>query len=143
MSYEDLKTVIETDRIIMYGDWAEGVIFDVLYGENADLESDFHEHFEIVNEPSYVMADPDEDFYQGVSFMSIIKRKSDGRLFGYEYWQPVAKHDSDAIVEENGDELGLQPEYVDEDHYCPIYVWRPIEPFTITGYRLVPQEEQQ
>lgn len=136
MSYEDLKTVVEPDRIIMYGDWVAGVIYDVLYGADEDLEAEFLSQFEIVGR---FMGNPKEHFYQGIDWVMVIRRKSDGRLFGYTYWRPVAKHSDDAYLEENGEEFGLQPPY-EEDNYCPIYVWLPVEEFTITGYKIIKPE---
>lgn len=137
MSYEDMKTVVEPERIITYGDWVEGIIYDVLYGEDPDLEAEFLALFEIVGDK--FMGDPDESFYQGIDWTTVIRRKSDQRLFGYTYWRPVAKHGDDAYLEENGEEFGLQPPY-DEDHYCPIYVWFPVEEFSITGYKIIKPE---
>lgn len=134
MSIQDLVTDIEPDRIIMYGDWAQEVILDILYDENPDLEEAFHADFEIVGDK--FMGDPKEDFYQGVTFITVIRRKADGRLFGYEHWQPVAKN-ADYDLQENGDENGIEQEYIDSEHWCPIWVWLPVKEFRITGYGIV------
>lgn len=134
MSYDNLITDSEPDRVITYGDWSEGIIFDVLYGEDADLEADFLAKFDIW--PTAYLSDPKEDFYQGATFTRVIQRKADHRLFGYTYWNPIGKHSGDNLVEPNGDEHGLEHEWIDDDHYVPIYVWLPVETFMTMGYRI-------
>ena len=93
------------------------------------------------------MADPNEGFYQGIEVMAVIKRKSDGRLFGFQYWTPIAKY-SETEIEPNGEEVGLPFEVPDgfdwnNDYYPSAYVWLPIEPFTITGYKITKTEESK
>jgi hypothetical protein len=132
--------VNEPDRVIIYDELATGVIHDVLYGEIPEVEETFAEQFEIVKPRGHFLADPTESFYQGIEVMAVIKRKSDGRLFGYQYWTPVSKH-GEAMVESNGDQNGLKFDVPDgfnwdEDYFPMPYVWLPIEPFTITGYKI-------
>jgi hypothetical protein len=135
MSYEDLMTDSEPDRIIMYGDWVTAVILDVIYGENEDLESDLAAHFEI--DSTDYLGDPNEPFYQGSLFTRIITRKSDGRKFGYSFWAAKGHDGFECEPEPNGDANGLEKEWIDDDSYCPIWVWLPVAPFTITGYKVV------
>lgn len=128
--------IVEPDRIIMRGEWAHEVIYDVTYSGTENLPA-FEEAFEIVG--TKFMADPGEDFYQGIEFMTVIRRKSDGRLFGYQRWEPVAKYAEAPEVESNGEEHGFEYEY-DADYTevlgGEVFVWQPLEPFTITGYRI-------
>ena len=129
--------VNEPDRVIMNGEWAGEVIYDVTYSGTPHIE-EFEAEFEIV--PGYHMADPAESFYQGVEFMALIRRRSDGRLFGYPYWKPVAKYAECDDVGPNGDDHDLEPTWTDDtyEEYAdgPFYVWLPVEPFTITGYAI-------
>jgi hypothetical protein len=125
----------ETDRVILVGEeWPKEVIYDVTWSETDHLE-EFNALFEIV--PGDHQAGT--DYYQGLDFMALIRRKSDGRLFGYPYWKPLAKHADEPDVEPNGGDHGFEPEFnADYTEYTfgPHWVFLPVEPFTITGYRV-------
>ena len=150
MAESTLNTVVvEEDRVILYDDLATAVIYDQLDYSGIDAEAaTFLERFEIVKpDRGYFEADPDEDYYQGISVMAIIRRKSDGRLFGYQYWTPIAKY-ADADIEPNGILHGFEfdpPAGFDwnNDHYPHVYVWLPVEPFTITGYKINDTKESK
>jgi hypothetical protein len=70
---------------------------------------------------------PNEDYYQGMSFTTVYRRKSDGKLFGYTYWQMGGKY-GEPFYEANGEEFGF-------DDY-DTYVFQEVEPFTVTGYKI-------
>jgi hypothetical protein len=108
----------------------EAVSGNVRYSDQPEKALAFLELFD-VDETTYI-ADT-EGFYQGMTFCTVIIRKSDGRKFGYEYWQPVAKHDADAYYEPNGDEHGFES-YTDK---YATWVWLPVEEHVIPGYRVV------
>jgi len=133
--------VVEQDRVIIYDSLGEDVIWDQLeYSEIPERVQAFQELFEIVEPRRYWMANPNEDFYQGIEVMIVIRRKSDSRLFGFNYWTPVSKH-GEAQVESNGDSNGFDWDIPDdydwnEDYYPNPYVFLPVEPFTITGYKI-------
>lgn len=82
-----------------------------------------------------------EDSYQGLNMITVIKRKSDDKLFGYSWWDDISKHGS-SYVESNGDEFGLECD-TDADgfdwdtDYISYYVWQPVEAYYITAYRNV------
>lgn len=122
---------VEPNRVIMRGDWATEVIYGVTYSGTENIET-FNEQFSI--ESGKRLADPNEDFYQGVMFMALIRRKSDNRLFGYPYWWRLGKYEENEDEEPNGEEHGL-----DED----AYVWLPVEPFTVTGYTIPDQQVEE
>lgn len=108
-------------------------------GERLRKAREFLEQFEVVKPRGHWLADPNEDYYQGVNVMSVIRRKSDGRLFGFQYWTPISKH-GEASIEFDAEKHGFNyeiPEGFDWDNdYLPSpYVWLPVEPFTITGYK--------
>jgi hypothetical protein len=68
---------------------------------------------------------PEEDYYQGMSFTTVYKRKSDGKLFGYTYWQGGGKY-GEPYYEPNGEEFGY-------DEY-DTYIFYEVTPFTVQGY---------
>lgn len=127
----------EPDRVVLVGEWGSEVIYDVTYSGTENI-SEFLADFEIVS--GDYMADPDEDFYQGVLFMSLIRRRSDDRLFGYPVWKMVAKYNDADEAQPNGDEHGFETEYEDDSYEVisrgPFWVWLPVEPFVITGYQI-------
>lgn len=68
------------------------------------------------------------DFYQGLNKMSVIRRKTDHKLFGFEWFDDISKH-GESYYEPNGDEHGY--DYGD-------YVFLPVEqyPAPLKFYRL-------
>lgn len=135
--------VSEPNRLVVYDDLGSAAVNRWLaFGDDeyAEAAKELLELFEVIEPHGHFMADPNEDFYQGIEVMSVLKRKSDGRLFGYKYWTPISKH-GESSVEPNGEDNGLEFEVPDgfnwnEDYYPSAYVWLPIEPFTITGYKI-------
>lgn len=116
------------DQIIMGRELAHEIIFDMLdypTSDPAGVEEFKASYDSMVPEAGYHHADPNEDYYQGINVMAVIRRKSDGALFGFPYWTPIAKH-ADPYIEGNGDKF---------DRDWDDYVFVPVEPFTITGYK--------
>lgn len=119
----------EEDRVLLYDEFAREVILDVLSAyteEGKKTLKEFQDQFEIVGVE--FPGNPKEDYYQGMDFTSVIKRKSDGRLFGFTYWKPIAKY-SDYDLESNGYDFGFE----DED----VYVFLPVREFSVQGYEVV------
>lgn len=81
----------------------------------------------------------DDDFYQGLNMITVIKRKSDGKLFGYSWWRDNSKH-GESDIESNGGQFGLECDVSAEDFdwyddFVYYYVFQPVEPYSITAYR--------
>jgi hypothetical protein len=127
--------VNEENRVILRGELAAEVIHDICWTETPNYD-EFQGLFEIVS--GHHLGDPKEDYYQGVTWTALIKRKADGKLFGFSYWKPVAKHNADTYFESNAEEHGIETEY-DED-YNPVggeaFVFMPVREFTVTGYEV-------
>lgn len=78
----------------------------------------------------------DGDLYQGSTLMRVIRRKSDGKLFGFSYWEGGGKY-GEAMIEPNGDDHGFPGKYdwedgVEEDEIW--YVFTPIKEQPILAY---------
>ena len=140
------NTIIDDgNRVIIYEELASAVIFDVMgYPDDESMkagEDKFAKLFELVKpEQGLFFANPKDSFYQGVEAMCVIQRRTDGALFGFQYWTPIAKN-TDIDLEPNGDENGLEFDVPDgfdwdNDYYPKPYVFLPVEPFTITGYKI-------
>lgn len=130
----------EEDRIVVYDHFAEAVVYNNLE-EDEDESDEYNESikafiamYEVLsNGQSYYcqfMTEQNPDFGEGMTVMSVIRRKSDGRLFGFSHWA----NGGYSSMEPNGDDHDLED--VEDDDTCAssIYVWAPVEPFVITGY---------
>ena len=141
MSTDVSRFVAEENRVILRGELATDVLFAVAYGGTPGFD-EFNELFEIVKGTRLAK----EDYYQGITVMALIRRRSDGRLFGYERFDDISKHSKNSFHEANGDEHGFQYDEALEvetdadgetDDMNEVYVWLPVQPFTITGYRFL------
>lgn len=74
------------------------------------------------------LGDPKESWYQGVTFTALIRRRSDGALFGFSYWEPVAKH-GEPYYEPNGDNNE--------------YIFYPVKAFHVDGYEVQETKENR
>lgn len=103
-----------------------GGVEDWKYDEDFDesVYEAFTAEFEFVT--SRALGDPKEDWYQGVNFTAVIRRRSDDALFGYPYWEPVSKH-GEPYYEPNGDN--------DE------YMFYPVVAFNVPGYEVQTPKE--
>lgn len=145
MSTEN-TVVSESDRVIIYDDTAKAVIYGSMGWPESESqkagEAEFAELFEVVKSgQDLFFANPTDSFYQGVEAMRVIRRKADGVLFGFPYWKPIAKYD-EYEIDGNGDQHGLKFDAPDDfdwdnDYYPEPFVFLPVEPFTITGYKIV------
>lgn len=79
-----------------------------------------------------------DDFYQGLNKITVIKRVSDGKLFGYSWWEDNSKH-GESFVDPNGDEFNLEcdsgADDFDWDDFISYYVFEPVEEYPIIAYR--------
>lgn len=121
--------VDEGTRVITY-DITDDIMIDDTANSNEQEEMDrFLSLFEVVKPQGYsVHLGPRVDRYGNgdLDCMKIIKRKSDGALFGYRYTETRGEE----YVDINGEQYGLGSKY------RSAYVWLPVKPFIITGYTL-------
>ena len=122
--------VDQPDKIAFRDDLGHDIAWDSLdYGDATDEQkAEFEAAYEIVKNGSDSWFHTDGDLYQGSTLMRVIRRKADGRLFGFEYWEGGGKY-GEANIEHNGDDHGFPSKYdfqdgVDEDEVW--YVFRPI-----------------
>lgn len=79
----------------------------------------------------------DNDFYQGLNKITVIRRVEDDKLFGYSWWDDISKH-GEAYMESNGDEFGLEGycEVEDDwDTFVSFAVFEPVEEYSIRAFR--------
>lgn len=151
------RLLIEPDRVIMRGALGARAAEAFLgYSAREEGSKEFFAAFDYVEGPGsseWFLADPAEDFDGTVQAMTVIRRLSDGCLFGYTFRTSV--HGSErGTPQPNGDDHGLG--YTDpgdeaclrfedgepvrwqdpeaEDDPFEVWVWLPVQPFTITGY---------
>lgn len=109
---------------------------DVVHGDaNAEQVTDFKEAYELLDGDFHT----DGDLYQGSTLMRVIRRKSDGKLFGFAFWQGGGKY-GEAMIEPNGDDHGFPSKYDWEDGVARDEVWyvfRPIELAPLPAYKFI------
>lgn len=76
----------------------------------------------------------DDDFYQGLNMITVIRRVEDGKLFGYSWWNNISKH-GEAYIQDNSDEYGIESDAEDDEHCYSYFVFTPVEEYSITAYR--------
>jgi len=82
-----------------------------------------------------------DDFYQGLCMITVIRRESDNKLFGYSWWDDISKH-GESYIEPNGDEFGLECDTSADDFdwdndYVSCFVFEPVEEYSIKAYKKV------
>lgn len=121
--------VDEGTRVVTYDITDDIMIDDTANSRQQEAMDKFLSQFEIVKPQGYMIhLSPRVEMYTNgdLDCMKVIKRKSDGALFGYRYIETRGE----TYVDFNG---GL---YDLGSKYRPAYVWFPVKPFTITGYEL-------
>lgn len=113
----------------------EAIIYDVRFPSDGPITDRAGRQYEFVGK--YLA---DDDFYQGLNMVSVIRRLADNKLFGYFWWDDISKY-GDSFVEPNGEEFGLECDCSaddfdwDNDYYVSYYVWVPVEEYPIKAYR--------
>lgn len=138
------RLVSEPGRVLMRGLLSTEVIYGVTTKSTPGIDQ-FNELFEVVEGPGGKWL-AKTDYYQGLTVTAVIRRRTDGRLFGYEFWDDISNN-GEAEIESNGGKHGFG-DYTDyRDEWClthdgetddlnEVYVWLPVEAFTMLGYRV-------
>lgn len=139
MSDDQQYIVDQPDKIAFKTDLGRDIAWDHLgYGEAPDeQQAAFNAAYEYVKWDGNNYFHTDGDLYQGSTLMRVIRRKSDGKLFGFAYWSGGGKHGEDNI-DHNGDDHGFPSKYdwedgVDEDEVW--FVFRPIVSAPLPAYK--------
>ena len=131
-----MRDIINTDEFVALP-WSDedDTVGGVLAGETGGwfIREDFNELFEVVGK---FLGESRESYYQGLSFTAVIKRKSDGKLFGHTYWEDISKY-GEAYYEANGDKFGLEDYDEDDEYFNGWIVFAPVKKFTVTGYESI------
>lgn len=95
------------------------------WSEREQAEADkFLAEFEFLGER--FPGNPAEDYYQGMNFTTVWKRKSDQKKFGFTYWESIAKYG----------EKYIEPQEYDDENDEGIFVFKEVVPFVVQGYRV-------
>lgn len=143
------EIIDKPDLIAFSNDLGHDVVWDSLgsWGDSTSAEQEmFDTLYEVVDRDAHT----DGDLGQGTTLMIVIRRRADGREFGYSFWQGGGKH-GEAFKDANGDEFAEQlPEiqYDWDSHDWktdpPVprwYVFQPVERHSIPAYRFAKDSE--
>lgn len=129
------------DKIAFRDGLGHDIVWDFFGHGDSTVEerAEFEAAYELVKNGSDTWFHTDGDLYQGSTLMRVIRRKSDGKLFGYKYWEGGGKY-GEMYVDPNGDDHGFPSKYdweddVDEDEVW--YVFLPVELAPLPAYRFV------
>lgn len=135
------QIVNETDRVILRGGLGEAVVMDVTWSETPNIEQ-FQELF-ATDSTDYPV---DGDYYQGLTLWRIITRLSDGRKFGFKFWDSPGNDGMEADHSANGEEHGIEYEYDEDNDYEIIggaaYVFLPVVPSTIPTFKFEGESDE-
>lgn len=135
--------IIDTPNLIAFSnELGHDIVWDNLdYG---DSTADEREMFTTLYELVVHGAQTDGDLYQGSTLMVVIRRRADGREFGFSYWQGGGKY-GEAFPETNGDEFAdelpeIQYDWDSHDWKTDPevprwYVFQPVERHSLPAYR--------
>lgn len=138
-SYSDLNYVAVTGKL------AETLVYlDDFYGEaQSIMQTDSQEYgfeeflkrYEVLlpdnDGPGYIL-DKSAEYWTGLTCMRVIRDRETGRHYGLRYRQGMGKHDEEITPSKNSEVLGS--EGVGDDLDESWYIFRRVEPFTLTGY---------
>lgn len=149
MSEVEFTIVDMPEKVALKNGIGKDVVWSNLdYGdESTEAERDaFLSAFEVVKDEKHKRDwfHTDGDLYQGTNKMIVIRRKSDGKLFGFSYWEGGGKY-GEAMVEANGDDHDL-PTTWDKDDYTTIdewYVFLPVVEEPLPAYRFASELEEE
>lgn len=125
------------EYVILRGELGGDVVHDVAWSETPGIDA-FNEWFEL--DKTDYLGDPNDSFYQVITFTRIIKRRTDGRLFGYQYSKSPGNDgmegDDDQDLEALSERLGFDIEWTPDYDYVggQPYVFLPVEKFERIGY---------
>lgn len=129
----------EPERVILFGEVATDFLKDYIFfsdkTETDPAEKKLFELFEL--EEGFNMAD-DQVGARYPERMFTLKRKSDGKVFGFQH--PVDPSGQYEDFDSNGDSNEVEVDTdnwteEDWDEYPVPYVFLPVVPFTLTGYK--------
>lgn len=135
------KDIIDQpDKIAFKNDIGHDVVWEEFdYGDaTVEQKAEFEANYEIVKNGDDTWFHTDGELYQGSTLMRVIRRKYDGKLFGFPYWEGGGKY-GETDIEPNGDDHGFPSKYdweddVDEDESW--YVFLPVEYAPLPAYKL-------
>lgn len=117
-----------TDYVVFYADG--DAAYELVHGV---LPEEYATEYERVGE---FLGDPKQDYYQGMDWTTVIRRKSDGKLYGFSWWQGGGKY-GEEWHDSNGHEFGLEYRDSEDGEEDYPYVFTPVKEFTLTGYEVI------
>lgn len=126
----------EPERVGFLNKLGHDVIWDFMTNgseASAEQHAEFDELFEHLGDGHHT----DGSFYQGITFLTLIRRKSDGQLFGHDYWESYSDGRMYGEGDASDDSLN---KYDEENDWATLEEWHfflPVELKPLPAYRFV------
>lgn len=133
------KILNEPDRVAFEGALGNDIIWGQ-YGQWGEATAEDREAFDAAFESLGDGHHTDGDTYQGTTFMAVVKRKADGKLFGFDYWEGGGKYGERYVDEGSTSDHDLN---VYDDDFETVEQWRvflPVEEHAIPAFRFIKKE---
>ena len=139
-----MKHIInDEDRVGFLNELGHDVVWDFMGngGEaTAEQKAEFYELFDHLRDSHHT----DGASYQGTTFITLIRRKSDGKLFGHDYWEGGGKYGERVYGEGFSSDDSLN-KYDEENDWETLEEWhffRPVELKPLPAYVFVGAENE-
>ncbi|QIG58016.1 hypothetical protein SEA_PAULODIABOLI_332 [Microbacterium phage PauloDiaboli] len=117
--------------LVLRGELGSTVLWNVGYPGESEAYDAFVSEY-VIDGTDY-LGDPAEEHYQGTTFTRLIRRKSDGKVFGASYWwNPGIDMIEGSAVEVDLDALGVTVDW--ENSEPDPVVFLPVRKFVRLGY---------
>lgn len=129
----------EEDRVGFLNELGHDVVWDFMkYGSesSAEQKAEFDELFEHLGSGHHTNG----SFYQGITYITLIRRKADGKLFGHDYWE---SYDDGRMYGEGFTSDDSLNKYDEENDWETLEEWHfflPVELKPLPAYRFVEAE---
>ncbi len=119
--------------VVLRGEMGRDVLFDVAWSGTPGYAG-FLEDFEVLKED--YLGEPGDAFYQVIQFTRLIRRRSDGRLFGAGYYESPGNDSMESGNEGMSpyEELGLSWDWESEEPEPVVFL--PVTRFERVGYEV-------
>ena len=131
---ETYRTAAGVEFLVLRGELGGNVLWDIGYSGDQEGWDSFLEDFEV--DSTDYLGDPSDSHYQGTTFTRLIKRRSDGAVFGASYWwnPGIDSIEGEAVGQPDLSAIGVSYDWEADEPEPVVFV--PVKRFERIGYEL-------